>query len=105
MPPDDRQGSLQDIHWYDGAWGYFPTYTIGAIAAVQLFAVAKVGNSQVLPGISTGDFRPLINWLEKNDYSLGSHYTTNEVLEMTTGRQLDIWNFKHHLKIRYSEQL
>ena len=40
-PPDDRLGCLQDIHWYDGAWGYFPTYTLGAMTAAQLFAAAK----------------------------------------------------------------
>ena len=32
-PPDDREGCLQDIHWYDGVWGYFPTYTLGALIA------------------------------------------------------------------------
>ena len=40
-PPDDRRGCLQDIHWYDGAWGYFPTYTLGAMAAAQIFAAAR----------------------------------------------------------------
>jgi hypothetical protein len=38
--PDDRRGCLQDIHWYDGAFGYFPAYTLGAIAAAQLFQAA-----------------------------------------------------------------
>ncbi|MEX2649409.1 MAG: carboxypeptidase M32, partial [Alphaproteobacteria bacterium] len=37
VPPEDRLGCLQDIHWPDGAWGYFPTYTLGALAAAQLF--------------------------------------------------------------------
>src|SRR5690606_8567949 len=41
IPPDDRLGCLQDIHWYDGDFGYFPTYTMGALAAAQLFAAAK----------------------------------------------------------------
>ncbi|PPR64392.1 MAG: Thermostable carboxypeptidase 1, partial [Alphaproteobacteria bacterium MarineAlpha4_Bin2] len=41
VPPDNQNGCLQDIHWYDGAWGYFPTYTLGAMAAAQLFASAK----------------------------------------------------------------
>ena len=40
-PPDDARGCLQDIHWYDGAWGYFPTYTMGAMTAVQLFDAAS----------------------------------------------------------------
>ena len=39
-PPDDARGCLQDIHWYDGAFGYFPSYTLGAMAAAQLMAAA-----------------------------------------------------------------
>ena len=43
VPPNDAVGCLQDIHWPDGAWGYFPTYTLGALAAAQLFAAAAQG--------------------------------------------------------------
>ena len=39
--PDDARGVLQDVHWGAGAIGYFPSYTLGAIAAAQLFAAAK----------------------------------------------------------------
>src|SRR5690606_1735486 len=41
LPPDDRLGCLQDVHWFDGAFGYFPTYTLGALIAAQLFAAAR----------------------------------------------------------------
>ena len=41
VPPDDARGCLQDIHWYDGAFGYFPSYTLGAMAAAQLMAAAR----------------------------------------------------------------
>ena len=44
VPPSDREGCLQDVHWYDGAWGYFPTYTLGAMTAAQLFAAAKAAD-------------------------------------------------------------
>ena len=40
-PGNDRDGCLQDIHWYDGSWGYFPTYTLGALIAAQLFEAAR----------------------------------------------------------------
>ena len=43
-PPDDARGCLQDIHWYDGAFGYFPSYTLGAMAAAQLMAAATARN-------------------------------------------------------------
>jgi carboxypeptidase Taq len=38
--PNDRLGCLQDIHWPGGGWGYFPSYTMGAITAAQLFEAA-----------------------------------------------------------------
>lgn len=41
VPEDDRNGCMQDIHWPAGAWGYFPTYTLGAMAAAQIFAAAR----------------------------------------------------------------
>ncbi len=49
-PPDDRRGCLQDIHWYDGAWGYFPTYTLGAMTAAQLFDAAQRAEPALLRG-------------------------------------------------------
>ncbi|HLI21268.1 MAG TPA: carboxypeptidase M32, partial [Stellaceae bacterium] len=62
VPPDDRRGCLQDIHWYEGAFGYFPTYTLGAMTAAQLFDAAKRADPGILPGIERGDFAPLMAW-------------------------------------------
>lgn len=59
--PSDRLGCLQDIHWPGGAWGYFPTYTLGAMAAAQLFQAACRADAAILPGLSRGDFGPLRN--------------------------------------------
>ena len=62
-PPDDRRGCLQDIHWYDGAWGYFPTYTLGAMAAAQIFAAAIEAAPQIPDEITRGEFTTLLGWL------------------------------------------
>lgn len=104
-PPDDRHGCLQDIHWYDGAWGYFPTYTIGAMAAAQLFARARDDDETIDAGLAVGDFAPLMAWLGTNVHGLGARYTTNEILERATGRPLDPTAFKDHLKTRYLEDV
>jgi len=100
-PPDDRRGCLQDIHWYGGAWGYFPTCTLGAMAAAQLFAAAKAADADIEAGLSRGDFAPLFAWLRPNVHEQGSRYSTNELLERATGRSLDPSAFKSHLKERY----
>jgi len=104
-PPDDRRGCLQDIHWYDGAWGYFPTYSLGAMAAAQLFAAARADDSDIEAGLEKGDFSPLMRWLRTHVHNLGARFTTNEILERATGRSLDPAAFKQHLKTRYLEDV
>ena len=100
-PPDDRTGCLQDIHWYDGAWGYFPTYTLGAMIAAQLFDAAKRADPSILPGIAKGDFSPLLAWLRANVHSKGSLLSTAELVREATGRPLDAAVYKRHLETRY----
>ena len=100
-PPNDRLGCLQDIHWPSGAWGYFPTYTIGAMAAAQLFAAAAEGVADIVPGIGRGDFAPLMTWLRAHVHSQGSLYSTDEIMERATGRALDPAVYEAHLRSRY----
>lgn len=100
-PPDDRLGCLQDIHWYGGAWGYFPTYTLGAMSAAQFFAAAKQADPQIEPAIGRGDFAPLLAWLRANVHGLGSSLSTTEMLVKATGKPLDAGVFKAHLTKRY----
>ena len=100
-PPDDALGCLQDIHWYDGAWGYFPTYTLGAMAAAQIFAAATAAVPEIPEAIGRGDFAPLMAWLGENVHGLGSLHTTDGLLEHATGNPLDPKVFEAHLKARY----
>jgi len=100
-PPSDREGCLQDIHWYDGAWGYFPTYTLGAMTAAQLYASAQTAKPEIAQGIPNGNFKPLMAWLGDNVHSLGSSIPLCELLTRATGRPLDAHAFIRHLKSRY----
>jgi len=100
-PPDDRRGCLQDIHWYDGAWGYFPTYTLGALTAAQLFAAAKRADPSVPSAIGKGDFRPLLAWLREHVHAKASLLPTGELIREASGRPLDPTLFEQHLKERY----
>lgn len=101
VPPDDSVGCLQDIHWPDGAWGYFPTYTLGALAAAQLFAAARKAVPDLLAAIGTGDFAPLLAWLGANVHSKGSIADTDTILSQATGAPLGTMAFKAHLESRY----
>src|SRR5579863_1111097 len=81
VPPSDRDGCLQDIHWYDGNWGYFPTYTLGALIAAQLFAAADAAIPGLAEGIGNGNFAPLLAWLRQNVHGQGSLIPTAELVE------------------------
>ena len=100
-PPDDRRGCLQDIHWYDGAWGYFPTYTLGAMTAAQLFDAALRAQPAILDSIGRGEFAPLLEWLRANVHSKASLMSTRDLLTAATGRPLDPAVFERHLRRRY----
>ena len=101
VPPDNRLGCLQDIHWYDGAWGYFPTYTLGAVAAAQLFAAARTSLPGLNNAIARGEFAPLVDWLRANVHGKGSLLSTDALLQEVTGTPLDASSFKAHLEARY----
>jgi len=100
-PGNDRDGCMQDIHWFSGGFGYFPTYTLGAIAAAQLFDAAQRTDPTVLSGLESGNFNPLLSWLGKNVHELASRYTPQEILARATGRSFDIEVLKSHLRQRY----
>ena len=100
-PPDDRDGCLQDIHWAEGAFGYFPTYSLGAMAAAQLFEAAGRAVPDLMAAIAEGDFAPLMAWLGDNVHALGSLLTSDELIARATGRPLGADAFKRHLQARY----
>ena len=100
-PADDAQGCLQDIHWYDGAFGYFPSYTLGAMTAAQLMQAAQAQMGDLDEAFSRGDLSPLLAWLRLHVHSVGSRLDLNTILEDATGRRLDPLAFQRHLRRRY----
>ncbi len=100
-PGDDTDGCLQDIHWFDGIFGYFPTYTMGALAAAQLFAAANAAVPEIAAAIAHGDFAPLLGWLRANVHLKASSATTDELLAAATGAPLGAAAFEAHLRARY----
>ncbi len=101
--PDDARGCLQDIHWPSGAFGYFPTYTLGAMAAAQLFAAAGAAVPDLMPALGRGDFTALVAWLRANVHGQGSLRATDEILAAATGEPLGIEPYLAHLRRRYVE--
>ena len=100
-PDTDRDGCLQDIHWFDGSWGYFPTYTLGAMIAAQMFEAIRETIPDLPDLIADGEFRPLFAWLGERVHGQGSLMSTAELVESATGRPLGVASFERHLRRRY----
>ncbi len=102
-PDTDRDGCLQDVHWPTGAFGYFPSYTIGAIAAAQLFASAVSAHPEIPSELARGEFTTLRSYACEHVHQHGSLWDTNGILERATGRALDADALLGHLRRRYLE--
>lgn len=96
-----RDGCMQDIHWTDGAFGYFPTYTLGAMYAAQLFHAVKRAIPQVDSLIQQGELQPVFDWLQQNIWQHGSRFPTQQLLINATGEALNPHYFRQHLEQRY----
>ncbi|EED34774.1 thermostable carboxypeptidase [Luminiphilus syltensis NOR5-1B] len=100
-PETDTDGVMQDVHWSAGLFGYFPTYSLGALTAAQLFSKAKADDPRLLPGLSEGNFKPLFAWLDDNIRSKACLYSADELIERASGSSLGADAFKSHIRARY----
>ncbi len=100
-PPDDGLGCLQDVHWPSGAFGYFPTYTLGAMSAAQFYRAARRAMPDLETDIAAGDLAGLVSWLRENVHGQGSCHTADELLTRATGEPLNSEIFLAHLQARY----
>jgi carboxypeptidase Taq len=101
VPPDDRRGCLQDIHWPVGAFGYFPCYTLGALMAAQLFRAMLKQVPDALEHLGHGNFGPILAWQRANVHEQGCRYTYDQLLARITGETLGPDAFLDHLRLRY----
>ena len=97
----DTDGCLQDIHWFAGLFGYFPTYSLGALTAAQFASQLRIEQKELDKEIENGEFSNLVNWLKKNIHEKASFFSTNEVLEQVTKSPLNAKYFKEYITNRY----
>lgn len=93
-------GCMQDIHWTDGSFGYFPSYTLGAMYGAQFMASMKK-EIDVSDCLIRMDLKPIFNWLSENIWLKASILTTEELVTSATGDTLDPNVFRKHLESRY----
>jgi len=100
-PPHDGLGCLQDIHWHDGAFGYFPSYTLGAMAAAQLMAALRRAEPDLDAQFARGEMAPMMRWLGERVHAQGARLGFQDLLRHATGKRLDAQDFTAHLTARY----
>lgn len=98
---DAKNGPMQDVHWPSGAFGYFPSYTQGALIAAQLRAALEKAQPSLREDIRNGRFVGLNDWRREHVWSQASLWSTPELLERATGEKLQAKYFVAHLKRRY----
>jgi carboxypeptidase Taq len=102
VPETDADGCMQDIHWSGGAFGYFPTYTLGAMMAAQWAQAIGQQLPQKDELIRKGEFAPIIQWLRDHIHRFGSFHSTQELLVNATGEALNPEIYLAHLARRYA---
>jgi carboxypeptidase Taq len=103
-PPDDRDGVLQDVHWYVATiGGVFQGYTLGNIWSAQFYDAARKAHPEIPVEMRRGNFSTLHHWLKENVYRHGSKYTPEELVQKATGEPLTIEPYVRYLKTKFGQ--
>jgi carboxypeptidase Taq len=103
-PPDDRDGVLQDVHWFSGyIGGSFQGYTLGNIMSGQIYEAALKAHPDIPEQIRAGEFGTLHHWLREQIYRHGSKFTAAEIIQQATGQPLSIDPYIAYLRRKYGE--
>jgi len=102
-PAHDGEGVLQDVHWSFGAFGYFPTYTLGNLYSVQFFEQAKLEIPHLDDEIAAGQLMVLRRWLEQKIHRWGRMFTPDHLAQRVTGKSINPEPFLTYLEKKYGE--
>ena len=101
-PRDDAEGVLQDIHWADGLFGYFPTYTLGNLYAAAITERMR-GDLDLDAHVGRGEFGPVLRWLRERIHGQGFVRPAEDLMVEVTGKPLGHAPFMRYLEAKYGE--
>ncbi len=96
-----RDGPMQDIHWAESLFGYFPCYSLGAMYAAQWFAAMRRQTPDLDQRIAGGDLAVVFDWLDTHIWRQASRWTTDELALRASGEILNPAHYRAHLEARY----
>lgn len=102
-PSKDSEGVLQDVHWSDGSFGYFPSYALGNLYGAQFLGKLLKDVPDLYARIEAGDFAVIHSWLKDNIHKHGSVKKPAELIKLITGEELNASYFIEYLKNKYSK--
>jgi carboxypeptidase Taq len=104
VPPDDRDGCLQDVHWYYGTvGGGFQGYAIGNILSAQFYAAALEAHPGLPAEIASGNFGTLHGWLREHVYRHGRKFQPDDLVKRATGSRMRIEPYIAYLRGKYGQ--
>lgn len=104
IPGEHAQGCLQDVHWFVGKFGYFPSYTLGHMMAAQLYEKLQDVFPDLKEKIQNGNLIPITKWLKENIYSKGRTVQDDDLFKEITGKKIGPNALIKHLEKRYLKQ-
>ncbi|NMC64084.1 MAG: carboxypeptidase M32, partial [SAR324 cluster bacterium] len=103
-PRSDKEGVLQDVHWYSGLIGYFPTYALGNLYGAYMLDSMKVVIPDYLKDVEEGKFGNILGWLRKNVHEKGMQYTGTQLVENLSGKPFSEDAFIAYIKEKFLVQ-
>lgn len=100
-PEHYKDGCLQDVHWFVGKFGYFPSYTIGHMLAAQLYQSIEKDVPDANRLIAQGDFDPVTKWLREKIHRKGRLLSFTDLVSSATGKALSPAPLLKHFERRY----
>jgi len=102
-PKNDTEGCLQDIHWAMGAFGYFPTYTLGNLYAAHIFEAFAQQHPNWEKRVASGELKFIREWLKEAVHQHGRRYSSADLLKKITGKKFTSKAYTDYLTSKYSE--
>lgn len=103
VPPDNREGVLQDVHWCGGSFGYFPTYALGNLVSAQVWEKLNQDIPNLEEQISQGKFDEMLGWLRSKIHRFGKKYESQDLVKRVTGSTITPEPYMRYLKTKYTE--
>lgn len=102
-PANDAEGILQDMHWSDGSFGYFPSYLLGSIYDGMFLEAAEKELGSLDAILAEGRISEITHWLNEKIHRYGSLYNSRQVLQRVCGQELTARPLLEYFHKKYSE--